>query len=363
MRLAIAASAVQRAPRPVHGSSLPASGDPCAERDPGRSGACPPEPTDLFSPNKSERQNAKRKVCSGSRAALQRSRFLRLPGGGRHGLGHALWRRRLAHPDRRDDRGQHPKAGQRIEPAGEIPGVVLEPTDDRRRDAAAEDADRVDPGDGAAVQQQVMQSGGNFTGDLPRFVAGYGGGRVFEEQRVRRRSAAENAPAVVVDDLVGKITQSRDAVTPLVRRPFMSSISSTGRDSMPRFFLGRQNGERNSSSLLNKPTRRAGLNPVSFVAVDGRESQRGELITDGHGPAFDVNSVECVAFYDRPSPYHRGGAPVEDDTVAQIVCDVAPPSISAEPPALTRTPLCRKYPPEAFPPPTSRFQATCSVWS
>ena len=81
---------------------------------------------------------------------------LRLLGGCRRGLEHALWRRRLAYPDCGDDRGQQPKAGQRIEPAGEAPGVVLEPTDDRRRDAAVEDADRVDPGD-AARQDRTGQ--------------------------------------------------------------------------------------------------------------------------------------------------------------------------------------------------------------
>jgi hypothetical protein len=75
-------------------------------------------------------------------ARLIRRDLSRLPGACRDSLGHALGRRRLAHCNRRDDRGEQPKAGQRVEPAAKVPGVILEPTDERRGDAAAEDAER-----------------------------------------------------------------------------------------------------------------------------------------------------------------------------------------------------------------------------
>ena len=65
---------MQRPPGPVHGSSLLASGNPCAERSvPCRSRRCRRSRLTadrMFSPNKSGRRNAKRKVRSGWIPAL-----------------------------------------------------------------------------------------------------------------------------------------------------------------------------------------------------------------------------------------------------------------------------------------------------
>src|SRR5438105_7520681 len=56
---------------------------------------------------------------------------------------------RLAYADGGDDRGEQAKYGEGVEPAAEAAGGVLEPADDWGAGAAAQDADRVDPGDAA----------------------------------------------------------------------------------------------------------------------------------------------------------------------------------------------------------------------
>src|ERR1700736_6079048 len=54
---------------------------------------------------------------------------------------------RLAHGDGRNQRRADPEQSERVQSAGEIAGQVAQITDDRRRHAAAEDTDRIDPGD------------------------------------------------------------------------------------------------------------------------------------------------------------------------------------------------------------------------
>src|SRR6516162_7544142 len=57
--------------------------------------------------------------------------------------------RRLAHADRGDDGCEQSKDGKGVESAAEASGGILEPADDRWAGAAAQDADRIDPGDAA----------------------------------------------------------------------------------------------------------------------------------------------------------------------------------------------------------------------
>src|SRR5271169_5073777 len=56
---------------------------------------------------------------------------------------------RLAHADGRDARGEQPKYSECVEPTAKAAGGVFEPADDRGAGAAAQDTDRVDPGDPA----------------------------------------------------------------------------------------------------------------------------------------------------------------------------------------------------------------------
>src|SRR5689334_2929503 len=63
---------------------------------------------------------------------------------------------RLAYADGGDDGGEQAKYGERVEPAAKAAGGIFEPADDRGAGAAAQDADRVDPGN-AARQGRTRQ--------------------------------------------------------------------------------------------------------------------------------------------------------------------------------------------------------------
>src|SRR5438132_12078122 len=56
---------------------------------------------------------------------------------------------RLAYADGGDDGGEQTKYGERVEPAAKAAGGIFEPADYRGAGAAAQDADRVDPGNAA----------------------------------------------------------------------------------------------------------------------------------------------------------------------------------------------------------------------
>ena len=54
---------------------------------------------------------------------------------------------RLAYADGGDDGGEQAKNGEGVEPTAKAAGDIFEPADDRGAGAAAQNADRVDPGD------------------------------------------------------------------------------------------------------------------------------------------------------------------------------------------------------------------------
>ena len=89
---------------------------------------------------------------NGSMSAFSRQSHLRRSGCEPNGC--------LAHAKGSDNRGPPAIKRGRVEPAAEAAGSIFEPADDRGAGAAAQDADRVDPGGGLGRRALQLVRGG-----------------------------------------------------------------------------------------------------------------------------------------------------------------------------------------------------------
>ena len=91
---------------------------------------------------------------------------------------------RLAYADGGDDGGEQAKNGEGVEPTAKAAGDIFEPADDRGAGAAAQNADRVDPGDANWLS----------CSRTARLSAGYSS---FRRNTASRKSSLSFTPQVV----------------------------------------------------------------------------------------------------------------------------------------------------------------------